>query len=55
LASEREPADAADEIRIWSAGCSTGEEAYSLAMLVCEQLALEQRARKVQVFATDLD
>ncbi|MQG94708.1 CheR family methyltransferase [Pseudomonas sp. MN1F] len=43
------------EIRVWSAGCSTGEEAYSLAMLVCEQLALEQRASKVQVFATDLD
>lgn len=43
------------EIRIWSAGCSTGEEAYSLAMLVCEQLALEQRARKLQVFASDLD
>ncbi len=40
---------------MWSAGCSTGEEAYSLAMLVCEQLALEQRSHKVQVFATDLD
>ena len=55
LACERDPADGSDEIRIWSAGCSTGEEAYSLAMLICEQLALEQRARKVQVFATDLD
>ncbi|MGJ7549874.1 CheR family methyltransferase [Pseudomonas alloputida] len=43
------------EVRVWSAGCSTGEEAYSLAMLVSEQLALEQRASKVQVFATDLD
>ena len=43
------------EIRVWSAGCSTGEEAYSLAMLVSEQLALEQRATRVQVFATDLD
>ena len=55
LACERDPADGADEIRVWSAGCSTGEEAYSLAMLVCEQLALEQRTSKVQVFATDLD
>lgn len=55
LACERDPAEGADEIRVWSAGCSTGEEAYSLAMLVCEQLALEQGARKVQVFATDLD
>ncbi|MGN8260101.1 CheR family methyltransferase [Pseudomonas sp. SMSB3] len=43
------------EIRAWSAGCSTGEEAYSLAMLLSEQLAVEQRSAKVQVFATDLD
>lgn len=55
LTCERDPAEGADEIRVWSAGCSTGEEAYSLAMLVCEQLALEQRTSKVQVFATDLD
>lgn len=55
LVCERDPAEGADEIRVWSAGCSTGEEAYSLAMLVCEQLALEQRSHKVQVFATDLD
>lgn len=55
LACERDPAEGADEIRVWSAGCSTGEEAYSLAILVCEQLALEQRTSKVQVFATDLD
>lgn len=43
------------EIRVWSAGCSSGEEAYSLAMLVCEQLDVEKRNGKVQVFATDLD
>ncbi|AIR91019.1 CheR family methyltransferase [Pseudomonas cremoricolorata] len=43
------------EVRIWSAGCSSGEEAYSLAMLMIEQLALEQRSAKLQVFATDLD
>lgn len=55
LACERDPAEGADEIRVWSAGCSTGEEAYSLGILVCEQLALEQRSCKVQVFATDLD
>jgi len=36
-------------------GCSTGEEAYSLAMLLQEQMeALKQRF-KLQVFATDLD
>ncbi|MFJ4386231.1 CheR family methyltransferase [Pseudomonas sp. NPDC089408] len=55
LVSEPEPNESAGEIRIWSAGCSTGEEAYSLAMLVSEQLAVEQRASQVQVFATDLD
>lgn len=55
LVSEPEPAEGSGEIRIWSAGCSTGEEAYSLAILASEQLALEQRASKVQVFATDLD
>nr|WP_279153125.1 CheR family methyltransferase [Pseudomonas mosselii] len=47
--------ESAHEVRIWSAGCSTGEEAYSLAMLVAEQLAVEQRSVQVQVFATDLD
>lgn len=44
-----------EEVRIWSAGCSTGEEAYSLAMLVAEQLALDASSAKMQVFATDID
>ncbi|ELQ15432.1 methylesterase [Pseudomonas fluorescens BRIP34879] len=43
------------EVRVWSAGCSTGEEAYSLAMLVNEQLALDASGAKMQVFATDID
>ncbi len=55
LVGEPEDADGLAEVRVWSAGCSTGEEAYSLAMLVCEQLALDQREAKVQVFASDLD
>ncbi|MBK5001856.1 response regulator [Pseudomonas sp. S31] len=55
LVSEPEDADNPGEVRVWSAGCSTGEEAYSLAMLVCEQLDLDRREAKVQVFATDLD
>lgn len=43
-------------IRIWVPGCSTGEEAYSLAML-CHEYQREQKGphRKVQVFATDID
>ena len=44
-----------EEIRIWSAGCSTGEEAYSVAILVSDQLALDATAAKMQVFATDID
>jgi two-component system CheB/CheR fusion protein len=44
-----------DEIRVWSAGCSTGEEAYSLAILLNEQLALDANPAKLQVFASDID
>lgn len=44
-----------EEIRIWSAGCSTGEEAYSLAMLVNDQLQLESSKASLQIFATDID
>jgi len=43
------------EIRVWSAACSTGEEAYSLAMLLCDQAEREHRPAKIQVFATDID
>ena len=42
-------------IRIWVAGCSTGEEAYSLAMLFLEEFATAPRNLKLQIFATDVD
>ncbi|QGM48033.1 response regulator [Methylocystis heyeri] len=42
-------------IRIWVAGCSTGEETYSLAMLFLEQIAAENRSLKLQIFASDID
>lgn len=42
-------------IRIWSAGCATGEEAYSLGMLVLEQMAAAQKSCPVQIFASDVD
>ncbi len=42
-------------LRVWVAGCSTGEEAYSLAMLFCEQIAADQRNIKLQIFASDVD
>ncbi|HLG73525.1 MAG TPA: chemotaxis protein CheB [Chloroflexota bacterium] len=44
-----------NEIRIWSAGCATGEEAYSLGILVCEALGAELDNFHVRIFATDLD
>ncbi len=44
-----------DEVRIWVAGCATGEEAYSLAMLVAERTTGVLDAPKVHIFATDLD
>jgi two-component system CheB/CheR fusion protein len=46
-----------EPIRIWVAGCSTGEEAYSVAILVMEHLEKLKMKRlpKVQIFATDLD
>ncbi len=43
------------ELRIWSAGCATGEEAYSVAMLVAEALGDEIERLSVRIFATDLD
>ncbi|MDF2433811.1 MAG: two-component system, chemotaxis family, CheB/CheR fusion protein [Mucilaginibacter sp.] len=46
-----------EPIRIWVAGCSTGEEAYSIAILVIEYLDTLKLKRlpKAQIFATDLD
>ncbi|HEY5466537.1 MAG TPA: chemotaxis protein CheB, partial [Clostridia bacterium] len=46
---------AGDSIRVWSPGCSTGEEAYSIAMLLQEHQDTLKQAYKVQVFATDID
>ena len=42
-------------LRMWSAGCATGEEAFSLALLVSELLAAELSSWNVRIFATDLD
>ena len=50
-------ADAPPErpLRIWIAGCSTGEETYSLAMLFREAIAAAKSSVKLQVFASDVD
>jgi two-component system CheB/CheR fusion protein len=44
-----------NQLRIWSAGCATGEEAYSLAILVSEVLGREAGLFNVRIFATDID
>jgi two-component system CheB/CheR fusion protein len=44
-----------DELRIWVAGCSTGEEAYSIAILFAEAMEELSVHRGVKIFATDLD
>ncbi len=42
------------QVRVWSVGCATGEEAYSLAILLIEACNLLEVAPSIQVFATDL-
>lgn len=46
---------AGEPIRVWSAGCASGEEAYTLAMLFAEQLGLERVRNQVTVYGTDVD
>lgn len=48
----RVPAD--EELRVWIAGCATGEEAYSVAILLNEALSGRSRPLNVKVFATDV-
>ncbi|MBN8610661.1 MAG: PAS domain-containing protein [Deltaproteobacteria bacterium] len=50
-------ADKSDDapVRAWSVGCSTGEEAYSLAIVLAEQARSTGRRLRIQVFATDVD
>jgi two-component system, chemotaxis family, CheB/CheR fusion protein len=43
-----------DRIRIWVPGCATGEEAYSIAIALAENLTAPADARRVQIFATDV-
>lgn len=43
-----------DELRVWTAGCATGEEAYSLAMLLWEAFARRQRPVRLKILATDV-
>jgi two-component system CheB/CheR fusion protein len=44
-----------DELRVWVPGCATGEEAYSVAILLKEAMRTQKRELVVRIFATDLD
>ncbi|NBQ70486.1 MAG: PAS domain S-box protein, partial [Nitrosomonadaceae bacterium] len=46
---------AGEEIRIWVPACATGEEAYSIAILLMETLGSHVSRYKIQIFATDID
>jgi two-component system CheB/CheR fusion protein len=48
-------AAAGPTIRVWSAGCASGQEAYSLAILLAEALGAEQFRQRVKIYATDVD
>lgn len=52
LLAQRAPGDA---IRVWSAGCASGQEAYTLAMLLAEALSPEDFRQRVKIYATDVD
>jgi two-component system, chemotaxis family, CheB/CheR fusion protein len=42
-------------LRVWSAGCATGEEAYTLAIVLVETMGLDEFIGRVKIYATDLD
>src|SRR5881628_594282 len=42
-------------IRVWSTGCASGEEAYTLAMILAEHLGIEAFRRRVKIYASDVD
>jgi two-component system CheB/CheR fusion protein len=42
-------------VRVWVPGCSSGEEAYSIAMLLCEHVGEPPRRPQTKIFATDID
>jgi two-component system CheB/CheR fusion protein len=52
LVRQKEPEDA---IRVWTPGCATGEEPYSMAMLLIENVQRAKKNCSVHVFATDID
>lgn len=52
LLAERGPND---PIRVWSAGCASGQEAYTLAIVLAEALGVDDFRQRVKIYATDVD
>jgi two-component system CheB/CheR fusion protein len=52
IVSRKEPNE---PIRVWSAGCASGEEAYTVAILLAEAIGIEQFRERVKIYATDVD
>jgi two-component system, chemotaxis family, CheB/CheR fusion protein len=50
-----EQRSADDPIRVWSAGCASGEEAYTLAILFAEALGVDEARRRLKIYGTDVD
>lgn len=46
---------ASEPIRVWSAGCASGEETYILAIVLAQALGVEQFHKRVQIYASDVD
>ncbi len=44
-----------EPIRVWSAGCASGQEPYTLAIILAEALGLEEFRERVKIYATDID
>jgi two-component system CheB/CheR fusion protein len=49
------PPGARDCLRVWSAGCASGEEAYSIAILLAEAVGFDAFRERVTIYATDVD
>ncbi|AFZ29693.1 MCP methyltransferase, CheR-type with PAS/PAC sensor [Gloeocapsa sp. PCC 7428] len=47
--------ESSEPIRVWSAGCASGQEAYTLAIVLAEALGVEQFRARVKIYATDVD